>query len=62
MAKRPNLNNVSNILNGETTINNNWEQIAEAFDNTLSLDGSTPNQLNADLDLNQNDVLKWWHW
>lgn len=57
MAKRPNLNNVSNILNGEATINTNWELIGAAFDNTLSLDGSTPNQLNADLDLNQNDVL-----
>jgi hypothetical protein len=33
-------------------LNQAFSDIAEAFDNTLSRDGSTPNQMEADLDLN----------
>lgn len=57
MSKRPDLSTVSNILNSETVINENNEKIEEAFDNTLSRDGSTPNQMEADLDLNSNNVI-----
>lgn len=35
----------------------NFEAIEAAFDNTLSLDGDTPNQLMADLDLNSNFII-----
>lgn len=35
-------------------INQNFAAIAEAFENTLSRDGTEPNQMEADLDLNGN--------
>lgn len=57
MSKAPSLSNVTNILTSESVINTNWELIEEAFQNTLSLDGSTPNQMEADIDLNSNDLL-----
>ena len=38
-------------------LNYNVTEMLEAFDNTLSLDGSSPNAMNADLDLNSNDIL-----
>lgn len=57
MAKRPTLTDVTSILNAGPVINNNWDEIETAFDNTLSRDGSTPNQMEADFDLNSNDLL-----
>jgi hypothetical protein len=57
MGKGPVLDDVGNILNGASTINSNNDKIETAFDNTLSRDGSTPNQMEADLDMNSNDVL-----
>lgn len=42
---------------GTANINNNSTKIEEAFDNTLSRDGTTPNQMNADIDMNGNDLL-----
>ena len=38
-------------------INENFDNIRNAFDNTLSIDGSTPNAMEADLDMNSNDIL-----
>jgi hypothetical protein len=40
-----------------TAISQNFETLVEALNNTLSLDGSTPNAMNADLDMNGNDIL-----
>lgn len=40
-----------------TVINTNNDAIEAALENTLSRDGSTPNTLGTDLDLNSNDVL-----
>lgn len=57
MAKAPPLNDITNILNSTTIINSNWDAIQASFENTLSLDGSTPNQMQADLDLNSNNLL-----
>lgn len=57
MAKAPNLSNVTNIYTSAPTINANNERIRGAFQNTLSRDGSTPNQMEADLDMNSNDIL-----
>lgn len=39
------------------TANNALQQIAAAFDNTVSRDGSTPNSMEADLDLNSNRIV-----
>lgn len=59
MAKRPTLTDVTSLTNSSNinAINQNWDAIQEAFDNTLSLDGSTPNAMNSDLDLNGNSLL-----
>lgn len=40
-----------------TTINTNNDLIERAIDNTISRDGSSPNEMGADLDLNDNDIL-----
>ena len=57
MTKKPTLTTVTSGFNSTTTINNNFTALRNAFDNTLSLDGSTPNAMNADLDMNSNDIL-----
>ncbi len=57
MAKKPTIINVASGYQSTTTINNNFENTRNAFDNTLSLDGSVPNAMLADLDLNSNDIL-----
>lgn len=54
------LNNVGSLIDATTaavTINNNTATIQAAFDNTLSLDGTSPNQMNNDLDMNSNQIL-----
>jgi hypothetical protein len=40
-----------------TTLNENFAAIEAAFENTLSRDGTTPNHMEADLDMNSNDLL-----
>jgi len=57
MAKKPTITTVSSGYQSTTTINNNTQNLRDAFDNTLSLDGSTPNAMQADLDMNSNDIL-----
>ncbi len=57
MSKKPILSNVINVLTSALAINENNEAIETAFENTISRDGSTPNQMEADLDLNSNDLL-----
>lgn len=56
MAKRPSITNVT-VGDASAPLNTNFQRIAEQFDNTLSRDGSGPNQLNSDLDMNGNDLL-----
>lgn len=41
----------------DTAVNANNDTLETAFNNTLSRDGSSPNQMNADLDMNGNDIL-----
>lgn len=57
MAKKPTVTTVATGYYGRQALNTNFENIQEAFDNTLSRDGSTPNQMEADIDLNGNDLL-----
>ena len=57
MAKRPTVNTISSGYASQSQLNENFTNIQTAFDNTLSLDGSTPNAMQADLDLNENDLL-----
>ena len=57
MAKKPNINVIATGYQATDTINNNFTNVRDSFDNTLSRDGSTPNAMEADLDLNSNDIL-----
>lgn len=54
------LNNVGNLIDtitSRTTINNNSDTIEAAFDNTLSRDGTSPNQMEAPLDMNSQQII-----
>lgn len=42
---------------GTSAINQNFQAVVTAIENTLSRDGTIPNQLTADLDLDSNDIL-----
>lgn len=52
---------ISNITGAESTaianINSNFQAVEDAMDNTLSRDGSSPNQMESDIDMNDNDIL-----
>lgn len=54
------LNNVGSLIDtttAQTTINNNNSVIQTAFDNTLSRDGTAPNQMGSNLDMNSNRIV-----
>lgn len=54
------LNPVGSLIDATTaanTINANSATVVTAFDNTLSRDGTSPNQMLADLDMNSNRIL-----
>lgn len=54
------LQSVANLENENTAVaqlNSNSTIISQAFDNTLSRDGTSPNQMGAALDMNSNQIL-----
>lgn len=57
MAKKPNLGQINSPVFSVGQLNDAFTKIDNAFENTLSLDGSTPNAMNADLDMNGNDII-----
>ena len=57
MAKKPDITTIASGYYSRQALNNNFENLQNGFDNTLSLDGSTPNAMGADLDMNNNDIL-----
>ena len=57
MAKRPITSSLLAGFASSTQLNTIVEAIKQAFDNTVSRDGSTPNSMEADLDLGSNDIL-----
>lgn len=57
MTKISPLSDINVISTSGPTHNANNDKIEAAFANTLSRDGSSPNQMNADIDLNGNDLL-----
>jgi hypothetical protein len=57
MAKKATITPVTDTVNNASAINTQLNAINNQLDNTLSLDGSTPNAMNADLDMNSNDIL-----
>jgi hypothetical protein len=57
MAKKATITPVTDTVNNASAINTQLNAINNQLDNTLSLDGSTPNAMNADIDMNSNDIL-----
>lgn len=57
MAKKPSLTTITSGYTSTNVLNANFEALRQAFDNTVSRDGSVPNQLQADLDLDSNDII-----
>lgn len=52
MSKVDPLIDITSTYSAVAPLNENFDAIEEAFDNTLSLDGSAPNAMGADLDMN----------
>lgn len=57
MAKKPDITTIASGYYSRQALNTNFTNLRDGFDNTLSLDGSTPNSMGADLDMNSNDIL-----
>ena len=57
MTKKATTPAVSDSQNNASEINAAIEAVNDKLTNTISRDGSTPNQMEADLDLNSNDVI-----
>lgn len=57
MAKKPDVSTVVAGYQANTALNQNFTNIRDAFENVLSLDGSTPNSMLADFDMNGNRLL-----
>lgn len=51
------LNNITSGFASNTALNANFDAIEAALENTVSRDGTTPNQMTADLDMNGNRIL-----
>ena len=51
------LNNINSGYASVSALNDNFDLIEAALENTLSRDGTTPNTMSADLDLNSNNLL-----
>ena len=56
MAKLPSVSTITTGYTSVQSLNDNFEALKNAFTNTVSRDGSVPNSMSADLDLNSNDV------
>lgn len=51
------ITNLQNESSASSSINANFEATAVALENTLSRDGTSPNQMSANLDMNSNRIL-----
>ena len=57
MAKKPDITAIASGYFSRQALNTNFTNLRDGFDNTLSLDGSTPNSMGADFDVNGNNIL-----
>jgi len=57
MSKKPSVATLTAGHASADSLNTIFEDILDALDNTVSRDGSVPNQMEADLDLDSNDLL-----
>lgn len=63
MTDKITLNNLATFDNSIiASVNNNNAAITTALDNTLSRDGTSPNQMEADLDMNGHKILNVLTW
>lgn len=51
------IESLANTVSARQALNDNFAEVEEFANNTLSRDGSTPNHMEADIDLNGNDLL-----
>jgi hypothetical protein len=56
MPKRPVVQTIVSGFQSAISIASNFTSIANHFDNFLSRDGSSPNQMEADIDMNSNNI------
>lgn len=61
MAKRPTIIELTSSYGSQTALNTSLTNIRNQFDNTLSRDGSSPNNMEADLDMDDNYILNAGH-
>lgn len=52
-----NVNDLTQTTTAQSTINGNNSVIQTAFDNTLSRDGTVPNQMTSQIDMNSNRII-----
>ena len=57
MAKQPTVTSVTSGFQSAAAMNTNFQNIKNQFSNTVSRDGSSPNAMAGDLDMNGNDIL-----
>lgn len=57
MSKGPTFDTITAAFASASLLNANFAAITVSFDNTISRDGSTPNTMLADFDMNSNDIL-----
>jgi len=57
MATAPTVVTVSSGYFSAETMNANFTVLADAFEDVLSLSGTTPNSMSADLDMNSQDII-----
>jgi len=57
MAKQPVVNTISSGYASQSQLNENFSNIQTSFNNTLSLDGSIPNAMLSNLDMNNQDII-----
>lgn len=53
----PPVGSLIDTTTAQTAINSNFNTVQTAFDNTLSRDGTSPNQMNSNLDMNSNRIV-----
>ena len=51
------IDSLANTASAKQALNENFTAIEAAMEKTLSRDGTTPNQMQADIDMNSNDLL-----
>ena len=62
MAKQPDIKTIVDVWKDKSAMNYNWEQISKSFENTLSLDASTPNAMDDDFDIADSNITNINQW